>query len=235
MSLEGIFPIDRWDFNSDTILLDLPDKDYDLLLAHSREEKYAKGEIIFREGAKPTGIYYITKGTVKKYKVDNFEKEHIIYVASSGELIGYHAVLASENYPDSASTLEECTIRFIPANEFLSVLDQSPELTRRLLKTLSHEFGVLVNNITIFAQRPVRERVAIALIVLREKFKKEDQPGSSTVINLSRDDIAKMSGTTRENATRFLTEFKNEKIIETMGRKIIVLDVAKLVATANYE
>ena len=54
-------------------------------------------------------------------------------------------------------------------------------------------------------------------------------------IAISRDDIANMAGTTRENVARFITEFKNDGIVETLGRKIIVVDVKALVAVSNYE
>ena len=64
MSLEGIFPIEKWDFHTHTILSSLPTADHALLMAHAREEKYSKGQIIFREGAKPSGIYYIQEGKV---------------------------------------------------------------------------------------------------------------------------------------------------------------------------
>ena len=235
MSLQGIFPIDRWDFNSHTILADLPEEDYALLMAHARDDKYKKGEIIFREDARPSGIYYIKSGMVKKYKIDNTGKEHIFYVASAGELLGYHSVLAAEPYPDAAATIEDCIISFIPVDSFLAVLNHSTELSRRLLKTLSHEFGVLINSISVFAQRPVRERVAISLIILREKFKHQAEEGAPIHISISRDNIANMAGTTRENVTRFITDFKNEGIIETEGRKIIIVDVKKLIAVSNYE
>jgi CRP-like cAMP-binding protein len=235
MSLRGIFPIDKWDFNSDSVFTNFPAKDYEEMTRHAREEKYKKGQTIFREGGFPTGIYYILEGKVKKYKVDNFEKEQIIYVANSGELIGYHAVLSTERYPDSATALEECIILFIPKEDFIRVLEQSPILSARLLKMLSHEFTVLSNSITIFAQRPVRERLAIALIVLREKFKKGTPEGQPIDINISREDIASMAGTTRENVVRLLREFKDDKLIETQGRKIRVLDIKKMVVVSNYQ
>lgn len=234
MSLKGIFPIDRWDFNSQKILADLSDEDRNNLMAHARKEKYKKGQIVFREGAQPASIFYIHTGTVKKYKIDNDGKEHIVYVASAGELIGYHAVLAEELYPDAAAALEDSIIDVIPVTDFFSTLDRSPALSRKLLKTLSHEFAVYVNNLSVFAQRPVRERVAIALIVLREKFKHGVKPGSPVMISISRDDIANMAGTTRENVARFLTEFKQEKIIDTIGRKILITNVRKLAEVSNY-
>lgn len=234
MSLKGIFPIDKWDFNSQSILENLPVDEFERLLHHSTEKNYLKGEIVFREGNHAGGIFYIKEGKVKKYKVDNFGKEQIIYVANPGELIGYHAILAGEPYPDSAAVLEAATITFIPKNDFLDVLDQSSILSKRLLKTLSHEFGVLTNSISVFTQRPVRERLAITLLVLREKYKDKNAPHDRVEINVSRDDIANMAGATRENVVRLLRDFKNEKLIETKGRKIWVLDVKRLAAASNY-
>jgi CRP-like cAMP-binding protein len=234
MSLRGKFPIDKWDFETQSILSDLPAADLELLTIHKTEQVYKKGEVIFREGSYTTGIFYISSGKVKKYKVDKDGKEQIIYVANTGELIGYHAILADERYPDSAATLEQCTIDFIPKEDFLLTLQQSPELNTRLLKTLSHEFAVLANSLTLFAQKSVRERLALQLIVLREKYKTNFQPGMPVEINMSREDLSSMVGTARENVVRSLTELKEEGIIETKGRKIIVLDVNKLIVIANY-
>jgi len=235
MSLRGIFPIDKWDFNSESIFTNFPKEDYEMITRNAREEKYKRGQVIFREGGFPSGIYYILDGTVKKYKVDNYEKEQIIYVANRGELIGYHAVLSAERYPDSAAALEDCKALFIPKEDFLSVLAQSRMLSGRLLKMLSHEFTVLTNSITIFAQRPVRERLAITLIVLREKFKKGVGEGQPIAINMSREDLANMAGTTRENVVRLLREFKDDHLIEAQGRKIWIADIKKMVAVSNYQ
>ena len=235
MSIRGIFPIDKWDFQSGSILLDLPAEDFDLLTANKTEQIYSKGEIVFREGAYPSGIFYVTKGKLKKYKVDKDGREHIIYVANAGELLGYHAILSEDRYPDSAAALEQSTIAFIPREDFLDTLHQSMILTNRLLKTLSHEFAVLINGLTLFSQKSVRERLALQLIVLREKYKVNFQPGMSVEINMSRNDLASLVGTGKENIVRVLTEFKGEGILDTKGRKIIVKDVNKLIAIANYK
>lgn len=235
MSIKGIFPIDKWDFKSESILADLPVNDLALLLAHKSEDTYKKGEVIFREGAYPAGIFYVTEGKVKKYKVDREGKEQIIYVANTGELIGYHAILAEDRYPDCAAVLEESRITFIPREDFLETMQQSDVLSKRLLKTLSHEFAVLANNLSMFAQKSVRERLALHLIVLREKYKVDFQPGMPVAINMSRGDLAGVVGTARENVVRVLSEFKEEGIVETRGRKIMVLDVNRLIQIADYK
>lgn len=235
MSIKGIFPIDKWDFESQSILLNLPEEDIRLLTLHQSEHVFKKGDIIFREGAYPSGIFFVKSGKVKKYKIEKSGKEQIIYVANNGELIGYHAVLSEDRYPDSAAALEESIILVIPREDFLEALEHSSVLGKRLLKTLSHEFAVLVNNLALFAHRPVRERLALQLVVLREKYKENFQPGMPVAINLSRDDLASLVGTARENVLRVLAEFKEKGILETKGRKIIVLDVKQLVELANYK
>ena len=75
MSIKGIFPIDNWDFKSESILTELPSDDFELLTANKTEQFYKKGETIFREGGYPSGIFYITEGKVKKYKLDKDGRE----------------------------------------------------------------------------------------------------------------------------------------------------------------
>jgi CRP-like cAMP-binding protein len=234
MSIQGIFPIEKWDFNSQSILAGLPESDLQLLISGRLEQACKKGEILFREDGYASGIYYLLSGKAKKYKVDKEGREQIIYVANSGELLGFHAIISGDNYPDSAAVIEDSHILFIPKENFLAAIRQSDELNRRLLKTLSHEFIVLTNSLALYAQKSVRERLALQLVVVREKYKEDFSPGEPVEINMSREDLASLVGTARENVVRMLTEFKNEGILKTRGRKIIVLDIKRLIKAANY-
>jgi CRP-like cAMP-binding protein len=234
MSIKGVFPIEKWDFNSDSILKSLPLDEFNVLTANMSEQTYKKGEILFREGAFASGIFFIKAGKVKKYKVDKEGREQIIYVANTGELVGYHALLSEERYADSASVLEQSLIAFIPREDFLEVLEHSRILSQKLLKTLSHEFTVFSNNVAFMAQRTVRERFAMQLVLMREKYKENFTPGNIVEINLSRDDLASLVGTARENIVRILKDFKQEGILETKGRKIIIQDITKLLRVANH-
>lgn len=234
MSLSGIFPIDKWEFTTQSVLNTLSEEDYDFLISRQGAQKYQKGEIIFKEGIVPSGIYFIHQGKIKKYKVDRNGREQIIHVANKGELIGYHAILAEERCPDSAAALEDCLISFIPKEDFLTILDKSPLFMRRLLKSLSHEFSVLANSISVISQRTASERLAISLIILREKFKVDGSGEKDVILNISRMDLAGMAGIAQENVIRLLKEFKEEGILETDGRKIWIKDLKQLVKKSNY-
>ena len=105
---------------------------------------------------------------------------------------------------------------------------------RRLLKSLSHEFSVLANSISVISQRTASERLAISLIILREKFKGEGSGEKDVILNISRMDLAGMAGIAQENVIRLLKEFKEEGVLETDGRKIWIKDIKRLVKKSNY-
>lgn len=193
---------------------------------------YRKGEIIFREGGIPTGIYHIRSGRVKKFKSTPKGGEQILYVCSDGELLGYQAILGEELFPDSTAALVESEITFISKEAFLRVLAGSPSLSNRLLKALGREFSLFIKNFTQLATKNVRERLAFNLLALDEKFR---VPGKNhhSDIRMSRTDLANMTSTAKETLVRLLREFKQKKLIQTTRTSILILDHEGLIAEAN--
>lgn len=235
MSLKGIFPIDRWNFDTPSVLSVLSANEHERLFCNGSRHRYQRGEALFKEGTVPAGIFLVISGKVKKYKADQHGKEQIIYVANTGELIGYHAILSAERYPDSAAAMEVTEVYFIPCEDFLFTIANCAHFTLRLLKALSHEFTVLANSISVLGQRNAPERLAIALIVLREKYKDEYDGDEHVSMTVSRADLAQFAGIAEENVIRLLKEFKEEGILSTDGRKIKIIDIKLLVKRANYK
>ena len=224
---------ERFIFKSDSAFSNLPENVKEVFLSQMIFKQFKKGQNIFTEGTYPAGIYFIKKGKVKKYKSLNGGKEQIIYVCSEGELLGYAAFLSEERYPDSAASLTDATIGFISKDKLLNLLDQYAELPRMLIKNLSHEFGVLVNFIATFTQKTVRERVALTLLILQEKFKDNVDENNEIQIVLTRADFANIVGTAVATLVRLLHEFKDENLIRTQGRKIIIKDKLQLLEIAD--
>lgn len=153
--------------------------------------------------------------------------EQIVYIYEPGDIFGYRPMLCNEKHPVSAKAIEDSDVLFISRVRFQELLERCAELPKLLLRNLSSEFSVWINFITTFAQYSVKERLALCLLILREKYKKT-KVSSQVEIGLSRKDLASFSGTSIETLARMLTKWKAEKIIVTKGRKIIVKDVARL-------
>ena len=99
------FLSENFRLKTDQIFEGLTAEELDILIGSGVTHAYKKGEIIFREGGIPTGIFYINKGRVKKYKATAKGGEQIFYLCGEDELLGYHALLGEEYYPDSAATM----------------------------------------------------------------------------------------------------------------------------------
>ena len=91
----------------------------------------------------------------------------------------------------------------------------------------------MADSITILAQKPVRERLAGALMILIDVYDIGENIEVSDGINLTREDLANMVGTATETLIRLLHDFKDEQLIETKGRKILIKNKEKLKKVAN--
>jgi CRP-like cAMP-binding protein len=225
--------IQKFQFKNDDVFSMLETENHREIEENIRYRTYKAGKNIFIEGSYPSGIFFVKEGKVKKYKTYNEGREQIIYICTKGDLFGYSSLLSGETYADSSAALEDSIIGYLPKDIFMEILSRSSALALALLKNLSHEFGVMVNNVVTYAHRTVRERVALSLILLNHKFKSDTSENSVTEIILPREDLANMVGTAVETLTRLLRQFKDENLIEIKGRKIILLNKAQLIKIAN--
>jgi CRP-like cAMP-binding protein len=85
----------------------------------------------------------------------------------------------------------------------------------------------------MLARKNVKERLATQLIILREKFNGDAESTHPTEISISRDDLANLVGTARENVVRIMSGFKADGIVYTKGRKITILDEQRLIEIAT--
>ncbi|KAF2508662.1 Crp/Fnr family transcriptional regulator [Flavobacterium zhairuonense] len=225
--------ISKFIFNNHFLWNDLPEQDKKSLKEVMQIKKYRKSEAIFTEGTLAAGIFFVQTGKIKKYKADNFGREQIIYIYNSGEFFGYSAVLGEEPYGDTTVAIEPSIISFIEKEDFLRILSQSDVFSRLLLKCLSHEFIVMANLLAVLSQRTVRERVALCLVILDNKYRIAANENEKVYITLSRRDLANMAGTANETLARVLHDFKEEKLIWMEGRRIRLVNTQLLMHAVN--
>jgi CRP-like cAMP-binding protein len=185
-----------------------------------RRVEYRKKQVLFKEDSFAKGLYVIRKGKVKVYKTNPDGRESIIGIYRKGDYVGYRSLLANGHNSVSAAAIDNVVVSFIPNTIFKEVLEKSPRLAHELLFNLSKEFSVWINRTSVFTYYPVRERVALTLLILSRIYENGDK---NVIISLNRDDLAGFVGTAKETLVRMLRVFKDEKIISARGTKIIVL------------
>jgi CRP/FNR family transcriptional regulator len=215
-----------------SIFCDLKGEQLDAINSHKGCNIYKKGQVIFSEGYFPLGLFCINSGKIKIAQVGDTGREQIIRLTKEGDIMGYRALLSGEKYSASAIALEDCSVCLIPKDVFFKVIESETSLSMQIMKLLSHDLGKAEHKITELAQKPVRERMAEAILFLKETYGTESD-GKTLSASLSREDIANIVGTATETAIRILSEFKSDMIIELQTKKIKILDYPKLVKTAN--
>lgn len=224
--------ISQYYFNSISVFDSLPKKDLILFKSNMRLHRVKKGKELFKEGSYPKVIYIIKRGMVKLFQQDQDGSEKIVYIYTPGEMFGYRPSLCDEKHPATAITMEDGAVYSLPVENFQAVLAESAALSNILLKNLSHEFTVLVNRIGAFAQKSAKERTALSILILREKFRKPGSRNHGDII-MSRKDLAAFVGTTIETLARIVTQFKKDRVIMTYSKRIIVLNEKALIQLAE--
>ncbi len=195
---------------------------------------YKKGQIIFHEGSRPLGIYCVNRGKIKLVKLGEDGKEQILRLIKPGDLMGYRALLSGDRYSASAVVMEDSGICFIPKELFMGVLQKDGVLSMEIMKLLSDDLRKAETSITHLAQKPVRERLAEALLFIKETYGFEDD-GKTIDLKITREELANIVGTATETTIRLLSELKNEGVLQLEGKKIAILNLTKLVKIANID
>jgi DNA-binding response OmpR family regulator len=191
---------------------------------------FSKKEHIYRESDHAVNLFLIHSGMVKSVKTDSYGKSLVTGIAVPGDLFGDVSCINQPLYGETTIAIEEGTrVRIIPKKELTGLIQRdrikAGQFIHYLIKLMREREYQLLQ----MAYSPVRERVATALI----KYMYLNQDDEKYIINMSREDLACTVGTTKESLVRCLTELKQEKIIQSAGSDIKIIDEASLKKLAN--
>jgi CRP-like cAMP-binding protein len=215
----------KYDVQSEKVHFFLKDVSKDLSLEYLSEkydsQHYKPKEFLYREGEYGHYLYLINEGQVKTYMLNEDGKEFITSIFGPGDFFGYKSILEDRNYKEFAETIKKCQISKIPKADFLSLIHKNIDIAEKFIKMMSKNLSHKEDELLQLAYSSVRKRIAT-------KLKEIITDSAENYTHISRTDLASMIGTAKETLVRTLTEFKEEKIIDTEGSKITIVDMQKL-------
>ncbi len=217
---------------SKSIFCELSNSDLAILNSFKHYANYKKGQLVFQEGSYPRGLYCVFSGKLKITQTGVDGKEQIIHLAKQGDTLGYRAILSGDKYSCSALALENASLCFIAKDVFYSLVEKNAGVALQIINLFSKELKDAERKITSFAQNSIKERLAQSLLLLKENYGLEND-GYTINASVTREEIANITGTTRETAIRNLFELNDDGIIELKGKKIKIISLQELIKTAN--
>lgn len=194
--------------------------------ASRKSYHYNKGELLFKEGEEVSGMYFINTGLVKVHKKWGSEKELILRIAKSGEIVGHRGLGSDTIYPVSGTALEPTDVCFISLDFFNSTLKVNHDFLYQLMMFFASELKESEKRMRNLAHMSAKGRIANALLFLKNKFGLT--PEGSLAINISRNDMASYTGTTYETLFRMMNELTEANILRMEGKDIFIQQEDKL-------
>jgi len=194
----------------------------ELITSRTEILHFKKGQQIFAEGEQAQGFYFLHSGKVKVHKQWGTDKDLIIKIAKGGEVLGHRGIGADQQYPVSATALENTEMCLITAEFLKTTLKVNSELSYELMLYYANELREAELNMRDLVHMDVRGRIAKALIKLEEIFGVDEMGYIASTI--SRQDISSFAGTTYETVFKVLNEFNQKGFIVITDKKIMIKD-----------
>lgn len=178
---------------------------------------FRSGDIIVKQNALSTNIAYIRTGLVKIH-IHGPIRERIMKIVKAPAYICLPSNFGDKINHFSASALEPTSVCFIDLNVFKKFIYENGDFAYQIILDMSkgelQNFKNCLNN----AQKQNIGRIADAILF----FSSEIYNSHTFNLPVTRQELADLTGITRESASRILTDFHEEKIIEIKGRKITI-------------
>lgn len=216
-----------------SIFCDLKNPSLEQMVSNKVLNYYRKGQTLYFQGNPAFGIYCIKRGKVKISKIGNDGKEIIIRIAGPGDILGHQNIYTNESYTATATIIEDAVVCFMDKKFILEKINAEPSIAINIIKKLSDEMTAFESRNAAMSHKNVRERLAELLIGLKNDYGVSEAGKVKLNIKLTREEMASMVGTANETIIRFISEFKDEGILEQQGKTIYIMNMDKLVETAN--
>jgi len=181
---------------------------------------FRRGELILRQGDTCPGLFVVSSGSVRLYRLSPGGKEHVLHFVSPGGTFAEVAVIAGFNCPAFAEALEETACVLAPAEPFRALLRSSHAFCLQLLEGMGFWVRELVGLLEDIVLRDAVSRVAGHLLRMEG-----NRTGEAFALPVLKKDLASHLNLTSETLSRTLRRLEQCGLIELIApQRIRILD-----------
>jgi CRP/FNR family cyclic AMP-dependent transcriptional regulator len=209
---------------------DFSDAQLDTVYEVVSTQRVGRHQFIVREGDPGETFYLIVEGSVAVCRIASDGRETILSILKEGDFFGEMSILDSSLRSASIKSLTEVELAIIKRDDFLTLLDNNPQIGRLLVIELSDRLRAANQLIAATTSQDIRSRLASLLLNLSENFGEPADNGIRISLRLTNQEMANMIGTTRETVNRTLNRFWDDRMIDMRTSHVIVIDQERLKA-----
>ncbi len=211
------------------LFVDLNEEELAAVARLCRQRVVPKGNIVFYEDDPGTSCYIILEGKVKIVVNSAHDgREHILGILKRCDLFGEMSLIDGMMRSATAIAVEEAQVLTIQRDEFLSLLQSMPTIALKLLVVLSRRLRSTDRHVESLAFLSAPGRVARLLLDLAEEMGKTTPTGLAFETKMTRQEMANLTGTSRETFTRVLMEYQDRGLVDIDRNSFVLRNETKL-------
>jgi len=205
----------------------LSSEDQKRLAALAALRNYDRGDFLWRAGDPAEQLTIVVKGRVK-IVTHGDTGDTILELFEEGEPVGAIAVYNYIPYPASAVCMEPVVLLTLPRRDYFELLDRNPDFARAIIRELTKLVVAMARKLQEMRGQKVDARIAQLFLTLAERLGKEVKGGIEIPIQLTRQEIADLVGTTVESSIRVLSRWGRERIVISGENRFLIPSREKL-------
>ena len=195
------------------------DKDIEDLFTGARLRSYAKNQLIHYQGDPLSHIYLVKKGFLKAYTILDSGDTRTIMLLSPGDVfpIAFSGSMEWSAYKlrHFYQTLSPVELEEIQMEQLTDRIDHDSRQMHTYMTYLAASNQALLNQLEVMKSKKAINKVELLLPYLILKIGSKVAPSTYRLkLKLSHQEIADLSGVTRETASTLIKQLENEKVLE---------------------
>ncbi len=193
-------------------------------------QDFNRDETVVLEGdCSMKALYLIASGTVQVYMTGIDGRETILSFLERGDFFGEMSLIDGEPRSASVRTVTDAQLMIIHREPFLTLIRQTPEIAMSLLSEMSKRLRKANKQIGSLSTMSVSGRVAGTLLNLMEERGMRIHTDNGQMVTVihnrpTQQQLADMSGTTRETVSRICSMLVKANAIAMTGKDIVIFD-----------
>jgi CRP/FNR family transcriptional regulator, cyclic AMP receptor protein len=184
------------------------------------KRRFKRGELIVEQGKKSNALFIILTGRARVLTTDTRGREVILANLAPGDYIGEMSLIDNEPHSASVRAEVQTDVLMLGRVEFARCLPENTSMAYAVMKGLVQRLRHADRKIESLALMDVYGRVARALIEAAEP----DADGQAVIRDkVSRQDLAKMVGASREMVSRVMKDLEERGYIETLDNNSVLI------------
>ena len=203
------------------LFLGLSEEESRKVTRRMEENRFLRGEAIFRKDDPSNSLFSLKEGLVKLVSHSGKGAGTILYILRPTDIFG-ELLLVEERRPFNALAVTDVLVGVLSRKDFIELLSAIPRFRLNFIRILSRRLALVEKGVTEFSHTRSYQRLAKVLLQICGEHGVETPGGVMLRLSLTHADLADMLGTTRETVTNQLNRFRRMGLVWAHRRHLVV-------------